>query len=467
MNNNRKYVELINNVGIFALGTVGSKLIVFFLIPLYTNVLSSAEYGLAELVFTSSELIRPFISLAIYNGLLRYGMSESIKKEDAFKCSMIIFGIGSLGMILLTPSVALYETLSEWKWYLCAYTIAVFMSKNILIYLKVKDQNKKYAVCSIIQAAMLAGFNILTLVFFKWGINGYLLSNILTHFFISIIAFLWGRLYKDLKIGSYKLDLMKVMIRYSLPFIATDISWFLIHSSDKYMIERMIGTAELGIYTAASKVPLMVSSVVSIFTQAWSISAVKEYETENDKQYYSNVFNYYIIINFGISIFLVSIIKPFMSVYVGADFSDSWHYVPLLIVATIFSSLAAFLGTFYSAIQKTTIIMWSTILAGIINVVLNYIFIDIIGIWGAIIGTVSAYFLLFIVRIKNISRYLQVYFNKGKLILFTLLVFIQALVISFEIELVFVSLTTFIIFFSSICKDCIYIYRFILSKQKN
>ena len=295
LNMNAKYKRLISDMGIFALGALGSKLIVFFLLPLYTHILSTEEYGISDLIFTIGQLVLPFISLAIFNGLLRYGLMRDVKSEDALWCATIVFVLGSTIMVLITPLVGLIPSIRVWKWYLCAYVVSSFAVSNALVYLKVKDKNKLYSLLSILQTLSLVACNIVFLLLFDLGIRGYLLSYIVSNFVAAFCAFLFGGLFGDLRNANYRPDLMKAMILFSLPYILNDISWWAIHSANKLLIELIIGSAVLGIYTTASKIPSLINVIASIFTQAWGLSSIKEYDSSNDTKFYSNVFSYFII----------------------------------------------------------------------------------------------------------------------------------------------------------------------------
>ena len=275
---NKKYKSLIGDIGIFALGALGSRFVLFLLLPLYTHVLTNSEYGIADLVFTIGDLLLPFVSLAIFNGLLRYGLISE-EKNNSLLCASIVFTCGSIATVLLTPVVGLYKPISDWKWYVCAYVITHFARSNSLVYLKVKNKNKLYSILSIVQALFLVGCNVLMLIVFKLGIRGYLFSTILSNTVLTILAFFLGGIWNNLKIASLKKSLLKEMIAYSVPFIFNDVSWWIINSSDKIMIEWMIGGAMLGIYTAASKIPSLINFVTSIFSQAWGLASIKEFDS--------------------------------------------------------------------------------------------------------------------------------------------------------------------------------------------
>lgn len=448
-----KYKLLAKDIILFGIGTIGSKLIMFLLLPIYTNALTTDEYGIADLVFSFSEIIRPFISLAIYNGLLRYGLSKECDRDEVFKCASVIFLLGTLVSFLITPLFGFYKAISDWKWYMTVYAIIVFASKNVLIYLKVSDKNKLYSVLSIVQALVLALSNVLLLVVLKLGIQGYLIANMFAPAFIVVIGFFTGGAFKGLRTSRYNGKLMSRMVVYSLPFIVNDISWWLIHSSDKFMIERFMDASALGIYSAASKIPLLVSVVAGIFSQAWDISVVKEYENENDNKYYEKIFKYFVVFVNGISIVLISIIKPFMKIYVGEGFRDAWMYVPLLLSAAVFYTLDIFTISFFAAMKKSKTIMWPTIIGSTLNVGLNYIFINKYGIWGAIIGTIGAYLFMMIVHYYMLHRMMRFDLHIGLLAMNCLLTFVMALLVGRDFNVLMVVLLGIATYFVINLKD--------------
>jgi O-antigen/teichoic acid export membrane protein len=104
---------------------------------------------------------------------------------------------------------------------------------------------------------------------------------------------------------------------------------------------------------------------------------------------------------------IVLIIKPFMQIYVGTSFVESWQYIPLLLLGSIFQSYAAFFGAIYTSAKKNISVMSTTLVAAVINIGLNVILIPIIGIQGAVIATAIAYFVVFVFRMIDSQKYIQ------------------------------------------------------------
>lgn len=463
-----KYKQLIGDMGIFALGVLGSKLVLFILLPLYTHVLSNSDYGISDLVFTIGDLLMPFVSLAIFNGLLRYGISKE-RRSDSLLCASIVFFVGSVVMVLITPIVGLYRPVSDWKWYVCAYVIAHFARSNSLVYLKVKNMNKLYSVLCIAQALALVGCNVLLLVVFKLGIQGYLLSTIASNAFLALLAFMLGGMWKDLKTAHYDKALFREIAVFSVPFIFNDVSWWIIHSSDKIMIEWMISGAMLGVYTAASKIPSLLNVVTSVFTQAWGLASIKEHDSSNDMSFYSNVFRYFSAVIFGVAIAIIAIIKPFMGAYVGKGFSESWRFVPLLIVSAVFLAIASYTGCIYGATKKSKYVMTTSNIASVANIILNYVFISMIGTMGAVIGTVSAYFIVSSLRVIDLQRRMNINLQPKKVGVLTTIVLIQAIMVSLDFYGYLASIAAIILFVSisqNELKECLSVTKHKLSGKK-
>ena len=119
----RKYSKLLKDTFIFSLGSLGSKLILFFMVPLYTNCLTAEAYGTADLVFTVGEFITPIISLVIFEGITRYTLSKEYRKEDVLRVGYYVIGADVLIAAIIGPIVGLYKPLGQWKWYLSVYLV--------------------------------------------------------------------------------------------------------------------------------------------------------------------------------------------------------------------------------------------------------------------------------------------------------------------------------------------------------
>jgi O-antigen/teichoic acid export membrane protein len=427
-----RYKTLLKDTMIFALGNFGKKLILFLMVPLYTNFMSDAEYGIAELVFTIAQLMAPFISVVIFDAVIRFGLSRDERKEDVLLVGLTVLGMSAVLGLLLTPVIGLYRAMAEWKWYLYVYVISSIAGSIGFNYLKAKGKNRAFALLSVVQTALMAGLNVFFLVYRSMGIRGYLLAYILSEAVVTVCLFFAAGVAGDVKTARFDRDLFRRMVLFSAPLILNNVSWWVIQSSDKVMVEAMISAAALGIYTAAAKIPALINVLVSIFQQAWGISAVREFETTNDRDYYSTVLRYLFLVISGACVFFVAVMKAFMSRYVGKEFVDAWQYVPLLLVSAVFAGVAGYFGSMYSAIKKSVNNMVSTAAAAVVNLAVNWLLIPHMGIWGAVIGTLAAYIMIAFVRLFDVKRFVTIDVQWRSFLPTAAILLVQAVLVSLD-----------------------------------
>ncbi len=443
---NIKYKSFIKDTAIFAIGGIGSKLILFFLVPLYTNYLSTEEYGIADLIFTISQLAIPFLGLVIHDAVIRFALSKHEKKENVLLCSLIVWVIGSILTILSTPLIGLYAPIAKWKWHLCIYIIINILLSIELNYIKAKEKNKLYAIISIVQTLAMALSNILFLVIIPLGVDGYVIANIIGNLIAVLGVFVFGKIFIDIKNAKFSSSLLKRMLVFSVPLILNNVSWWAIHSSNKIIVELFLGASVLGIYTVATKIPSLINVLISIFQQAWGISSVKEYESSNDSNFYSNVFNVFSFIAFAMSIGLILIIKPLMNIYVGQSFVEAWKYIPILLASATFSAVSSYFGSFYSALKKSLNNMITTLIGAIASVIIALILVNYISLWGAIVGTFVAYFVMGIVRMIDVNRFVKMNIDVTKFVLNSLILIAEAVLVSLELYIYLVSAIAIVLF---------------------
>ena len=445
-NVNSKYLKLFKNTFVFALGNIGSKLIVFLLVPLYTNFLTSEEYGAADFVFTISQLFIPVVSLVIFDAVMRYGLQNREHPESTLQNGLIVWLAGSLIMLAIMPFVAMIDAVREWKWYLYLYVTSNIFLSVVLNYLKVKEKNLCYSLICVVQTAVVAVLNIILIVYLHDGVRGYLLSNVAGAVAASLLAVIMGHVLADLRKAVFDSKLFKQMLLFSAPLVFNNLAWWVIQSSDKVMIQHMVGLSALGLYTVATRIPSLINVVVSVFQQAWGISSSIEMDTTNDTGFYGKVFEGYAAAVFLACLGLNSIVKPFMRIYVGAGFLDAWIMVPLLMVAAVYSAIAAFYGGMYGALEKSVNNMATTLLAGIINIGVNYICILHIGAIGAVVGTVVSYIVMALVRMIDVHRYIAISISWAKFSANSLLVLLHALLVMTDFHVYSVSFAALLVF---------------------
>ncbi len=416
-----KYKKLASNTIIFAIGTFSSKLLSLVMTFFYTRVLDTSSYGGATLIQNAVNILVPIVTLAVNSAALRFALDKTENKKSVFSTGLATTLIGFAIFCFFSPLVGKI-TINDFnfgQYTLILYLMLLGSSLRQLCQQFVRGCGhvKLFAIDGVVATATSAGFTFLYLGGFNWGIYGYILaiftSDMLSVVFLFIGAKLWR--YVDFH-HSLKKKTVSPMLKYCIPLIPTIILWWIINVSDQYMVTYFNGVAESGLYTSAYKIPNLIIIFASIFIDAWQLSIVDEYESDNKTDFFSRIFSIYSGTLIVIGAFIVTFCRPITSIYLGSDYYESWHYVPILLIATSFSCLVNFLASVYMAEKKSMLSMITACAGAVVNVVLNLILIPQYGSYGAAIATAVSFITVFIIRLVNTRKYVKFKMNYTKFI---------------------------------------------------
>ena len=405
---------LLKNTVIFSIGNFGTKIISFFLVPLYTNILTTREYGTVDLIYTIGMVLVPLLTLNIGESIMRFALDKDADCDKIMSTGITILIFGAIIGLLILPIANLFESVSNYSIYIYLYTLTLAFSQIFLCYLRGKEFLLKYSIGNIIQSLTIAIFNIIFLIGMKKGIEGYLMSYILANVCTGLYGFWAGKVNLVIKKYSIDIELSKNMIKYSVVLIPNSFMWWIMNSSDRMMVSAMISVTANGVYAVAYKIPTLLSTITTIFNQAWSYSAIREDESEDKEEYNNRVYDNLVTIVIVVATGLLMIMKPFLSVYVGKEYYAAWHYVPYLIVGFVFMTLGSFIATSYTVHKDSMGFLISGTVGAIINLILNFILIPMMGVSGAAFATCISYFGVFAYRIKDTQKYIKLRVFKRK-----------------------------------------------------
>lgn len=405
---------LLKNTVIFSIGNFGTKIISFFLVPLYTNILTTREYGTVDLIYTIGMVLVPLLTLNIGESIMRFALDKDADCDKIMNTGITILIFGAIIGLLILPIANLFESVSNYSIYIYLYTLTLAFSQIFLCYLRGKEFLLKYSIGNIIQSLTIAIFNIIFLIGMKKGIEGYLMAYILANVCTGLYGFWAGKVNLVIKKYSIDIELSKNMIKYSVVLIPNSFMWWIMNSSDRMMVSAMISVTANGVYAVAYKIPTLLSTITTIFNQAWSYSAIREDESEDKEEYNNRVYENLVTIVIVVATGLLMIMKPFLSVYVGKEYYTAWHYVPYLIVGFVFMTLGSFIATSYTVHKDSMGFLISGTVGAIINLILNFILIPMMGVSGAAFATCISYFGVFVYRIKDTQKYIKLRVFKRK-----------------------------------------------------
>ena len=403
--NRTKY--LMKNTVVFAIGNIGSKLINFFLIPLYTNYLTTDQYGITDLIFTVCSIALPVIILNINEAIMRFCLDQKTDRNRVMSVGIAVILLSFLLAVPLCFAASLYTKIAEYRLYIYLYLVTYGICEVNVFYLRGNEQVLAFSVSNMLRTFFIALFNILFLVVLRRGIPGYLLAFIIANALTAMYAFITGKIWRVFPRFRFDRELFSQMVRYSFPLIPNSFMWWIIDSSDRIMIVAMVGAAVSGIYAVSSKITALISFISTIFNQAYMYSAVHEEDSEDRGVFHNRILDTLFAAVTAAGILVLTLIKPFMRVYVSAEFYSAWKYAPPLIIGTSILVLATFLSVFYTVNKDSMGFLKSASIGAALNIVLNLTLIPLIGALGAAIATCASYIAVFVFRSIDTKKYVE------------------------------------------------------------
>ena len=332
----KKLLRLIKDIFIFAAGNASSKIVLLLLMPLYTMKLSTAQYGVADSLTTLIELLVPIFTLSLSDAIFRFCVGEDVEGNGiSFIIGIKFISWGFIAFGLISFVVSFFVG------HLYAITLLLMFVAQALktyfgCYLRGVGKSMQFAVSGFLGTLALVGFNLLFLLVFQSGLQGYLWSIVIStgisvlfmSLFVNPIRII--RQSKNVYKERYG-ERQKAMLNYCLPIIPNSISWWVNNAASKYLLLFICGESITGVFSAASKLPAVVNLLSAIFQQAWQYSSASEYNKANTSKFYSKVFTLYSIAIVFCCSLIIALNPIISSIVLKGEFFVAAKYVPLLL----------------------------------------------------------------------------------------------------------------------------------------
>ena len=437
--------DLAKNTAIVSIGKICTQLITFFLLPVYTAVLSNEEYGVVDLLNTLTSLLLPIVTLQIEQGIFRYLIDcrENNEKQIKLITTIIRFMIiQSIACIVIFLCISPFIH-NEYKYFLMANLLMGIFSSLLLQICRGLGDNATYAIGSFITGAFTVVLNVIFIVAFRWGAYGMLGATAISNFICAVYIFLKRKIYKYIKPKQFDKTILKEIIKYSVPLIPNMISWWIVSASDRTIISAVIGIAQNGIYSAANKFSGVFTTLYSVFNLTWTESASININSEDRDEFFSKILDF-VIRFFGCLCLGTIAVMPFVfNILINEKFAEAYYQIPILILGSVFNILVSFVGSIYVAKKLTKEIAKTSIISAVINILVNIALIKSIGLYAASISTVIAYALMFIYRWIDVKKYVK--FNVNKILMFALIIMYGVTIFTYYLKNSMISVIVLVI----------------------
>lgn len=397
---------------LLTIGNFSSKILVFLLVPLYTSILSTNDYGTVDLITTTVSLIMPVLTLTISESVMRFALDKNSDEKGIFTIGIMIVFLSILILLLFSPLIYFINALKDYYWLILMYYISY--SLNVLVgqFIKGINKVKSYTISGVISTLVTIVLNIILLIYFQLGIVGYLLSMIMGAFASVLYLFYREKLFSFLKnICDLDKDLLVKMVKYSLPLIFNNIAWWVINSSDRYMLLFYENASIVGLYSVAYKIPTILTTFSSLFSTSLRISSVENFKSRESNSFLNKTYKMYFRFVTLLTVLLIVFTKVIAKILFQNEFYSAWKISPILVIGFMFYTLSEFLGVIYIADKKTSSIFITCIMGAVVNVIFNMLLIPYLSGIGAAIGTLFGYFVIWITRSRGVLKIIPIYID--------------------------------------------------------
>lgn len=428
----KNYKYLVKNLGLLSISQLGTKLIGFFLIPLYTNILTTEEYGTYDMFSTTISLIIPILTLNIMQSVMRFSLEKGSDKESILSSGIDVFMKGLFvfaALVLFNLQFELLPVINKYLFVFIMYYITAALQQMLTYFARGIDDVLAVSVGGFIDSIVMLVLNVVFLVSFHMGLNGYFYATILGLVASDLFIIIKTKIWLYIKPKKINKDLRKDMILYSAPLILNAIAWWINNASDRYVVIAICGVAANGIYSVAYKIPNILSMFQNIFNQAWTLSAVKDYDYNDSNGFFTKMYNTYNSMMVLICSALIIMDRIIARLLYAKDFYSAWKYAPFLLIAIVFGALSGYIGGIFSAVKDSRIYAQSTVVGAVINILLNLLLVYFFGPIGAAIATSVSYLMVWVIRFVKLRTYIKIRVPIIRDIAAYLLLFTQAAVL--------------------------------------
>ena len=410
--------ELAKNTAILTVGKICTQFISFFLLPLYTAILSTEEYGTFDLLVTYSTFLLPLVNWQFDQGIFRFMLDVRGQKDEGRKIfSTLLFSsiLQSIAYLILFVIIAPMLKIEN-AYFLLLYVILHVFTALLLQFVRGLGKSVKYTVASFISASSTTVMNVIALVFLGMGLQGLFVSTLLAQVFTLIYLVLSSRCWEYIAVKAVKAKVFRQVAAYSIPLIPNNLAWWVINASDRTIVSHFLGTAANGIYSVANKFPGVFINFYDIFNLSWTETVSLHFKDKDRDEFLSDTMNS-LFKMFAAACFGIVTVMPFVfPIMVNKNFSAAYNQILILMYAMLFRILVGLYSCIYVAEKKAKKIAYTSISAAAINIIVNLLLINVIGVYAASVSTLVAFGAMFIVRYIDVNRTVRMKLRKSTVI---------------------------------------------------
>lgn len=389
---------LVKDSAIYALGTIASRLVGFIMIPVYTRMLTPADYGVIETIIRLVDIISLFLALGLAEALLRYYYLPKDEDErrqlvgSTLSLNLVIVVVGSMLTLPLSPVLA-YLAFGHDRYapYVTVSLISMLMGNLMELPLtlwRAEAKAWRFTTISLSKLFSHLVLNIVFLVLLRWGIWGVLLSGLINAVVWSAVLGWTVRRRYGIR---WDRSWLRRVLSYGLPLVPASLSQFVLHYSDRFFLTRYATEAELGLYSLAYRFGMLVSVFFGLLSRAWWPWVFRAAAEEESTKHLRRGGALIVLSGAIFCSVVILLARPVIRMVANPSFWDANRYIAPIAIAYWFFISSSSLRVGVLVANRTSSFAAANVVSAVICIFLNAWLISRYSIWGAAYATAISF----------------------------------------------------------------------------
>jgi len=402
----------------------------FLLLPFYTNLISTEEYGVYSLIYSFIALTNVFFIHGMDTAFMRFFIPEKDETKrkqilntvyTSLLSSTFLFVLGIyLVLPLFSQPVLSIPPNSTMLLYLAIIILFDALSFLPIAYYRAVNKPFNFVIIVFAEVVVNLSLNIYFVAFKNMGLSGILLSNAIS----SSIKFLFSSpvLLRQFRFN-WDIKIWKDILKYGLPTVPAVFFLILISVSDRFLLKHFLGAGEVGLYASGYKIGVVMALLITAFRFAWQPFYLSKSEDPEAPKIFAQIFTLFVAVTgfifLGVSMVLVELLKlPIGDYYIIAKkFQSGLQVVPLILFGNMLFGLSQnfIVGAYIK--KKTKYIPLFTGIGFLVNISTNILLLSVFkfGFMAAGYALVLTYFIQGLVIYYTVRRFYPVPYNFEKM----------------------------------------------------
>ncbi|MFA3784126.1 polysaccharide biosynthesis C-terminal domain-containing protein [Melioribacteraceae bacterium 4301-Me] len=434
-----KIKELTKDTAIYGISTIVGRFIGFILVPFYTNVINTNDFGIYSNVYAYIAFLNVIFIYGMDAAFMKYAsLTTADERKNIFSTSFwfIMFSTVLFSVFLLllkTPlksAIEIPQNFSNLYYYLI---LILFLDTVALIpFAKLRLERKaiKFAVIKLINIFLNLSLNLYLILKLKMGIEAIFISNLIASLFSVVV--LLPEIFHSIR---FKIDkaILNKLLKFGIPYLPGSLSAMIVQVIDRPIVLALTDASTLGIYQANYKLGIFMMLIVSMFNYAWQPFFLNNAQEKNAKELFSKIFTLFLLFTSLLWIILSLFIDDFAKfkifdnvTIIGKAYLGGLVIVPIILLGYLFNGLYVNFTAGIYIEEKTKYFPIVTGSGALVNVVVNFMLIPVIGIVGAALATLASYMVMAGGLFFFSQKFYKINYEYKKIIKILTLIFITA-----------------------------------------